>query len=124
MDPEFQFAIIPHSRGNKKPRLLRSGQAQQTRESASGKHSTRYGEIGRRNHAKFSHALPNREAHTFFHPDYTVGPGVSPDHASLTDTRGLYHRSGIVPWSFRRKLPKVRLRRTDTHLAPKVIQLS
>ena len=68
--------------------------------------------------------FPGGETFTFFHPDYTVGPGVSPDHASLTDTRGLYHRSGIVPWSFRRKLPKVRLRRTDTHLAPKVIQLS
>jgi hypothetical protein len=41
---------------------------------------------------------------TFFHPDYTVGSGVSPDHAarSLVSTnhlacaRGLYHRSGMA----------------------------
>jgi hypothetical protein len=79
--------------------------------------------------AKFSHALPNREAHTFFHPDYTVGPGVSPDHASLTDTRGLYHRSGITikdPWSFASgKTPgSIGASRLIVHLAPKVIQLS
>jgi len=32
---------------------------------------------------------------TFYHPDYTVGPGVSPDPAP-GGARGLYHRSGIV----------------------------
>jgi hypothetical protein len=36
---------------------------------------------------------------TFFHPDYTVGSGVSPGHASdplsRSDARGLYRRSGI-----------------------------
>lgn len=33
----------------------------------------------------------------FFHPDCTVGSGVSPDHAKrlLCFARGLYHRSGI-----------------------------
>jgi hypothetical protein len=34
----------------------------------------------------------------FFHPDYTVGPGVSPGHAkrlSCRLARGLYRRSGI-----------------------------
>ncbi len=46
----------------------------------------------------------------FFHPDFTVGSGVSPDHASVTGTRvsretsgrrpsarGLYRRWGITP---------------------------
>jgi hypothetical protein len=32
---------------------------------------------------------------TFFHPDYTVGSGVSPNHAPK-GARGLYHRLGIV----------------------------
>jgi hypothetical protein len=32
---------------------------------------------------------------TFSHPDYTVGPGVSPDHAPK-GARGLYRRLGIV----------------------------
>ena len=31
----------------------------------------------------------------FFHPDCTVGPGISPDHAQRA--RGLYRRSGISP---------------------------
>jgi hypothetical protein len=32
----------------------------------------------------------------FSHPDCTVGPGTSPDHASLERVaRGLYRRSGI-----------------------------
>ncbi len=47
---------------------------------------------------------------TFLYPDYTVGSGISPDHARLCGThfpkgklllpkeaRGLYHRSGITP---------------------------
>jgi len=59
--------------------------------------------------------------HTFFHPDYTVGPGVSPDRArraaSVTGqpaaARGLYRRSGIG-------LAQVELRRRP-HPAPKVV---
>ena len=31
----------------------------------------------------------------FFHPDYTVGFGISPNHALRA--RGLYRRSGISP---------------------------
>ena len=42
---------------------------------------------------------------TFFYPDYTVGSGVTPDHARFPNkesdvpkqARGLYHRSGIAP---------------------------
>ena len=34
----------------------------------------------------------------FFHPDYTVGSGVTPDHA-MNMARGLYHRSGINVWN-------------------------
>jgi len=30
----------------------------------------------------------------FFHPDFTVGPGITPD---LHTARGLYRRSGISP---------------------------
>lgn len=30
----------------------------------------------------------------FSHPDYTVGPGTSPDHAPL-EARGLYRRLGL-----------------------------
>jgi hypothetical protein len=52
---------------------------------------------------------------TSYHPDYTVGPGVSPDHALrmqfvfsklptqvlfLRNARGLYHRSGIAAQCF------------------------
>jgi hypothetical protein len=34
---------------------------------------------------------------SFFHPDYTVGPGVSPDPArSLAALVGCHHRSGIA----------------------------
>jgi len=31
----------------------------------------------------------------FFHPDYTVGFGIAPNHAPCA--RGLYRRSGIAP---------------------------
>ena len=31
----------------------------------------------------------------FFHPDYTVGFGIAPNHAPCA--RGLYRRSGITP---------------------------
>ena len=33
----------------------------------------------------------------FFHPDYTVGPVVSPGHGLNVRPRGLYRRSGISP---------------------------
>jgi hypothetical protein len=48
----------------------------------------------------------NREAkkhrHILFHPDYTVGPGVTPDLLTLfglnqRSARGLYRRWGITP---------------------------
>ena len=45
---------------------------------------------------------------TFFLPDYTVGPGVSPDHVQVVLV-GCDHRSGIV-----RNL-------LCTHPAPKVV---
>jgi hypothetical protein len=32
----------------------------------------------------------------FFHPDFTVGPGISPSQPQDA-ARGLYHRSGITP---------------------------
>lgn len=31
----------------------------------------------------------------FFHPDFTVGFGITPNHAKIA--RGLYHRYGIAP---------------------------
>lgn len=41
-------------------------------------------------------ALTHKAILSFFHPDFTVGPGVSPDHAlALAAARGLYHRLGI-----------------------------
>ena len=33
----------------------------------------------------------------FFHPDYTVGTGISPVPANVLLARGLYRRSGISP---------------------------
>ena len=61
---------------------------------------------------------------TFFYPDYTVGPGITPGHAYFCGTcfstkklslpkeaRGLYHRSGIHLYYELRKC----------HPAPKVI---
>ena len=38
----------------------------------------------------------NRPAAIFFHPDYTVGTGITPVHAALA-ARGLYRRWGISP---------------------------
>ena len=32
---------------------------------------------------------------SFFHPDYTVGFGIAPNHAQCA--RGLYRQSGITP---------------------------
>jgi len=32
-----------------------------------------------------------------FHPDYTVGPGITPDHAIKQTARGLYRRWGLAP---------------------------
>lgn len=34
---------------------------------------------------------------TFYHPDYTVGTGITPAPARLGHARGLYRRSGISP---------------------------
>ena len=34
---------------------------------------------------------------TFYHPDYTVGTGITPAPARLGHARGLYRRSGIAP---------------------------
>lgn len=57
--------------------------------------------------------LPDVGKQTFFHPDCTVGPGVSPDHAVKTGltARGLYRRSG-----FRFSIE------AKTHPAPKVFR--
>jgi hypothetical protein len=38
------------------------------------------------------------QAATFFHPDFTVGSGVSPDLHRHTCARGLYRRSGMKAW--------------------------
>jgi len=38
-----------------------------------------------------------RGAFIFFHPDYTVGTGISPVPANVLLARGLYRRSGISP---------------------------
>ena len=35
--------------------------------------------------------------HIFFHPDYTVGPGVSPGQRAFRPGRGLYRQWGIAP---------------------------
>ena len=36
--------------------------------------------------------------HIFFHPDYTVGPGVSPGQQTWNRSgRGLYRQWGIAP---------------------------
>jgi hypothetical protein len=34
---------------------------------------------------------------SFFLPDFTVDPGISPDHARFAALVGFYHRSGIGP---------------------------
>ena len=43
----------------------------------------------------------DRFVHIFFHPDYTVGPGVSPGQRARlkpeTPGRGLYRQWGIAP---------------------------
>jgi len=39
--------------------------------------------------------MRNTGLHTFFHPDCTVDPGVSPDHAQFYALVGCHHRSGI-----------------------------
>jgi hypothetical protein len=57
-------------------------------------------------HASRQPRLSDEVNFTFFHPDCTVGSGVSPDHAlgrspdwleELRPARGLYHRSGVAP---------------------------
>ena len=43
-----------------------------------------------------SYTICSYTQHIFFHPDYTVGSGISPDRQQ-TVARGLYRRWGIAP---------------------------